>query len=516
MLFRSIASNMSLKKNIIASYASQIYVTLIGILILPLYIKYMGAEAYGLVGFFTMLQAWFNLLDLGLTPTIGRETARFRAGVWDALAFRQLFRSLNIIFFLVALIGGGVLFLISGYVAEDWLKATNLQMTEIQLAVQIMAISVALRWMCGLYRGVITGSEMLVWLSGFNAVIATLRFVLVLPVMWYFAATPTVFFVYQLLVAILQTAVLLIKTRCLLPVLNSNQRIGLSFSPVKPLLGFALTIAFTSSVWVLVTQTDKLVLSGILPLEEYGYFTLAVLVASGIMVIGGPISGAIMPRMARLEAEGNREEVIRIYRQATQLVAIIAGSVSVTLAFCAEPLLWAWTGDASLARSAAPILILYAIGNGILAVGAFSYYLQYAIGNLRLHFIGNIILLFTLIPSIIWAATYYGAIGAGYAWVLVNSLYFIVWVAVVHHKVVPGLHLRWLVIDVFIIFIPMILFSALVKSIDLVLNSRVSSLSYVIIFGLCVISLATLSSNKARLFLSKLAGRISLNEYTRQ
>ncbi len=64
---------MSLKKNIIANYASQLYVTGVGILILPLYIKYMGAEAYGLVGFFTMLQAWFAVLDLGLTPTIGRE-----------------------------------------------------------------------------------------------------------------------------------------------------------------------------------------------------------------------------------------------------------------------------------------------------------------------------------------------------------------------------------------------------------------------------------------------------------
>lgn len=40
-----------LKKNIIANYASQLYSAGIGILILPLYIKYMGAEAYGLVGF---------------------------------------------------------------------------------------------------------------------------------------------------------------------------------------------------------------------------------------------------------------------------------------------------------------------------------------------------------------------------------------------------------------------------------------------------------------------------------
>ena len=86
---------MSLKKNILASYATQIYVTLVGILILPLYLKYMGAEAYGLVGFFTMLQAWFNLLDMGLTPTVARETARFRGGATDALSYLRLLRGLQ-------------------------------------------------------------------------------------------------------------------------------------------------------------------------------------------------------------------------------------------------------------------------------------------------------------------------------------------------------------------------------------------------------------------------------------
>ena len=57
---------MSLKRNILANYVGQLYVTLIGILLVPMYVKYMGAEAYGLVGFYAMLQAWFMLLDMGL------------------------------------------------------------------------------------------------------------------------------------------------------------------------------------------------------------------------------------------------------------------------------------------------------------------------------------------------------------------------------------------------------------------------------------------------------------------
>ena len=48
---------MSLKSNISANYASQIYSTLVGIVLVPVYLRTMGSEAYGLVGFFAMLQA---------------------------------------------------------------------------------------------------------------------------------------------------------------------------------------------------------------------------------------------------------------------------------------------------------------------------------------------------------------------------------------------------------------------------------------------------------------------------
>ena len=41
-----------LRRNIVASYVSQIYVTALGLIVLPLYSKNFGAEGYGLVGFF--------------------------------------------------------------------------------------------------------------------------------------------------------------------------------------------------------------------------------------------------------------------------------------------------------------------------------------------------------------------------------------------------------------------------------------------------------------------------------
>ena len=439
---------MKLKHNIIANYASQLYVTAVGIVMVPLYISYMGAEAYGLVGFFAMLQAWFNLLDMGLTPTMARESARFHGGAMSLLEYRRLARALEGVFAAVALLGGVLLFALAQPIAEHWLKASHLPPQEIVIALRLMALTIALRWMCGLYRGVITGAEKLVWLSSFSASIATGRFVLVLPVLIWLSATPLAFFGFQLAIAVLELAGLAFMAYRLLPRIPAGQRIQWQWAPLKPVLKFSLSIAFTSSVWIMVTQTDKLVLSSILPLADYGYFTVAVLVAGGIMMVGGPISSAIMPRMTRLQAQGQHETLIALYRQATQLVTIIATPVALVLIFFAPQVLWAWTGDAALVKRAAPVLSLYAAGYAFLAVSAFPYYLQYAKGNLRLHLIGNALFIVGLIPAIIWAATRYGMVGAGWAWFIFNLAYFALWTPLVHHKFAPGLHAGWLLADV--------------------------------------------------------------------
>ena len=186
-----------LRNNIIATYFGQIYVALIGITMVPLYIRIMGAEAYGLVGFFSMLQVWFSLLDFGLTPTVARETARFKGAAITAVEYLRLIRALEIVFLSVAVVGCLAIFVAAGYIATDWLKSEFLASEEIRRSVQLMAFAISMRWMCGLYRGTISGSERLVFLSVFSSAIASLRFVAVIPLLAYVDARPTTFFRLQ-------------------------------------------------------------------------------------------------------------------------------------------------------------------------------------------------------------------------------------------------------------------------------------------------------------------------------
>jgi O-antigen/teichoic acid export membrane protein len=191
-----------------------------------------------------------------------------------------------------------------------------------------------------------------------------------------------------------------------------------------------------------------------LPLTEYAYFTLAVLAASGIVVLSSPIAGAILPRLTKLSAQGDEAGLVCLYRDATQLMAVIAMPIVILLAFFPAQVLGAWTGNPELAANAAPVLTLYALGNGVLTLAAFPYYLQVAKGDLSLHLVGNLLFVLLFVPLLLLAVTRLGMIGAGYAWVVANSLPFLAWLPIVHRRFLKGLHLTWLVRDIGLIVVP--------------------------------------------------------------
>ena len=68
-----------LARNVTVGLASSIGAALLGLAVVPLYLKYLGLEAYGLIGFFATIQALFLILDMGMSPTMNREIARCSA-----------------------------------------------------------------------------------------------------------------------------------------------------------------------------------------------------------------------------------------------------------------------------------------------------------------------------------------------------------------------------------------------------------------------------------------------------
>ncbi len=451
---------MSLRKNTLANYISQLYAASVGILIVPIYLRIMGLEAYGLVSFYAMMQALFQLLDIGLTPTISREVARFRSGVIDGILLKRLVYLLELVFFTIALIGALGIIFFSGVIAHKWLKVEHLSYTEVQYSIMLMGIIAILRWISGLYKGIIAGYEKFQWLSGYNLIITSFRFIVVLPVLYFINSAPITYFMYQLSIAILEVYLVFAKKNKLLPQIPVNLNFqSWDWNSLRKIFKFSLTLAFTNSVWILVMQTDKIILSKYLPLSEYACYSLVVLIASGITIITTPISSTILPRITSAEALGNEEYLVSIYRKATQAVCFISIPILLIMSCLPKQLLFAWTGNMQIANNGAQLLSVYSIGNGLLGLSAFAYYLQYAKGDLKLHFIGNIGIVVIYIPLLIWSSSKYGMLGAGSAWLLKNLLFFIFWLPLIHFKFAKGLHSKWIINDIIKITIFPLLFA---------------------------------------------------------
>lgn len=437
---------MALKTNIIANYLGTGYNLLIGIIILPLYLGYMGAEAYGMVGFFTLMQVWLNILDLGLSQTLNRQAAS--ASVSGYQHFVSVLRSFELIFCVLAIITISVVFLASSWMATNWFQADVLTASDIRHALQIMGVIIALRWQTALYRSGILGFEYHVWNNLVSTAYASFRFIGSLMLVAFVSNDILHFFYYQLLLAIIEFIVLRFKLYRILPT-NLDWRWQFDLPAVRKVAPFALGVAYSAALWVAVTQLDKLVLSTLLPLEQFGYFSLVTVICSGLLHITFPVSVVIQPRLTALVSQGKTAEMQLLYRRATRFVAGISGAAVVVMVVYAEPLLFAWTGDLNAARWGAPVLIGFALGNAMLTLGTFQYFLQFAYGRMRLHVVGSTIAAVLQVPIIFYAAVNYGATGAGIAWFSFRSLFFLIWPPIVHHRFAPGLHWRWLLSDIF-------------------------------------------------------------------
>lgn len=433
---------MSLRRRIGATYVSQLYVAVVGLAATPLYLRALGAEGYGLVGFFAMLLAWFQLLDLGLSPVAMREVARWRAGALDAAELRRTARAMVVLFALLAGAGALVILALAEPIAHRWLEGRALDTGALVVSVRLMALTAALRFLSILPRGLLTGLEQLGWLARFNAAIATARAFAVLPAMAVFGGTPEVFFTTQLVIGAVELALAGLRARRALPRADAGPA-RWSLAPLRRVWRFSAMVAFTGGLGVVLTQSDRLVLSGLLPLADYAHFSLAVLAASAVLLAGSPLGTALQPRMSALAAAGEAAELERLYRQGALVLGLLTLPAAATLALHPHAVLLAWTGDAAAAAAAAPVLALYAAGNAVLAQLTLPYAVQFAHGRLRLHLLGNAVMIGVLLPGQVLLTQRFGAVGAGAFWLAVNLAYALAWVPVALRPLAPGLVRPW-------------------------------------------------------------------------
>lgn len=412
-----------------------------GLAFVPIYIQYLGGEAWGLVGFMSMLQAWFILLDLGLTPTLSREMARFKAGAHSAQSIRDLMRSLELVYIGVASVVVLSVWFIAPWVGVHWLNVVHLSKSTVASAIGIMGFVLAMRMIEQVYRGAIQGMQAQVWLNAAQGMLATLRWGGAVGVLMFVAPTIEMFFYWQGLVSLVSVIWLAWKTYDLIP--RAERRARFDLSKLKEIGRFAGGMAATTLLSLLLTQVDKLLLSKLVTLEVFGYYTLAASVVAALYFLVAPIATAVSPKMAEQVAKSSYEDLVETYHSACQWLSAIMVPAAIVVAMFAEPMLYAWTGDTHLAKQTAPLLSLLAIGTLLNGFMHIPYMAQLAYGWVGLAVRVNIVAVLFIVPTTLWAVPKYGAIGAAWAWVVLNAAYVLVGINFMYSKILERERWRW-------------------------------------------------------------------------
>lgn len=437
---------MALKANVAANFVGQGWRALMALAFVPVYIRFLGMEAFGLIGLFASLQLWLGLLDLGIRPVLTREAARYAGGAHDDASFWLVLRSLEWIAFGMAAVAALTLAALSPWLATHWVNPVALSNAQVSQAFMLMGAVAAIQMIESLYASALAGLQRQVVQNIIMTAVATLRALGAVAVLLWVETSVAAYFIWQAVASAISLMALAIASYRILPRPPANT--GFSLDALRSVAGYAAGMVGITLVSIGVTQIDKLILADRLPLAEFGYYALATSVASMIGVIVAPVGAAYLPHFTQLVTQKNGAGLEQAFRMATQLAVLLAGVAAVLLIVFGNRLVLLWTQDASLSAQVGQLLPALAIGFGLHAIFSVPYILQLAHGWTRLAIWLNVVMISIMLPALLYIVPRHGALGATWVWASVMVAYSIASTYFMFKRLLPQLSSRWPVNDV--------------------------------------------------------------------
>jgi O-antigen/teichoic acid export membrane protein len=216
---------------------------------------------------------------------------------------------------------------------------------------------------------------------------------------------------------------------------------------LRELWRYAAGMTGISATSIILTQTDKLILSKVLSLEAFGYYSLAWRLAAGLYYLIGPVSTAFFPRFSQLAATGSKEDLAGLYHRGCQLMSVAVLPATAILTLFPGQLLQLWTRDPLIVSNSSTILGVLALGTALNGVMGLPAALQFAHGWTRLVLVFNAIAVLLLAPLTYLMATRYGGLGAAGVWLVLNAGYVVVMLQLMHKRLLPGHLATWIKAD---------------------------------------------------------------------
>lgn len=411
---------MALKKNILANYLGAGAVALAPILALPWYLAALGSKQFGLIGFIVMLQALLGLLDAGMGQALVREIAvRLDPAGGGRSSAASLLFGFERLYWLFALCAGGITLLLADAIASHWLNLGGLSAASGREAIYGAAFIFAAQFPGSVYRSLLVGADAQIALNGIMLGGALARHAggVIVVLVW---PTLSAYLIWHASIALLET---LVRGRWAWRTLNvKRSQTKWEIETLRPV--WKMVAGLSGAVWLgaLTVQMDKIILSRMVTIEQFGYYTIAATVAVGMLQLVYPLIQAALPRAVQLRAEPAALRNLSI--KLAGLIGLLTALGALIFMVAGEWLLGIWLRNAEAVAIVYPLLSVLLLGTALNAfynVGYINWIAHEKIYRVLQVNILALALSIALIPALI---VWQGTAGAAFGWLAINLIGF--------------------------------------------------------------------------------------------
>ena len=412
---------MTLKKNILANYLGAGTIALASIIALPWYLAALGPKQFGLIGFIVMLQAVLGMLDAGMSQALVREIAvRFDSDDDERRNTASLLFGFERLYWLFALAAGCATLLLSDTIASHWLNLEGLPVALGKYAIYGAAAIFAAQFPGSVYRSLLVGAQAQVTLNGIMLGATLLRHIGGVTVVLVWPTLPA-YLIWHASIALLET---LVRGRLAWKTLKVKRN-QVKWEITELRRTWKVVAGMSGATWLgaLTVQMDKIILSQMASIEQFGYYTVAATVAAGMLQLVYPLIQAVLPRAIQLRAEA--AALRRLSIKLAGLIGLMAVTGALIFIVAGGWLLDVWLRNAEAAAMVYPLLGALLVGTVLNAFYNVGYINWIVHEKIRRVFQVNalaLVLSATLIPPLV---LWQGTIGAAFGWLAINLVGFV-------------------------------------------------------------------------------------------
>jgi O-antigen/teichoic acid export membrane protein len=433
-----------LKRNLAANLAGTLWFGGVTVALVPVYVRLLGIEAFGLIAFQTTLASIIALCDVGLSLATNRELARLSVSPSGAGESRSVTRTTGIVYWSIGATVGAVLLALSPVIASRWLNIQHLPLEVAAQAVAWAIVAAILYFPYAFYAAGLFGLQRHVAVNAILIAGTTLRGAGSVIVLLFVMRDVRALFAWHAFASLVQTLAAAIVLSRALPAGPARFAMPL----LRRMFTFARGVALSGTLGLVATQVDKLAVSKMLPLAVFGYYSIAAMIAAAVALAVTPVQTTVFPRLSQLVAVGDGAGLRRAYHGATQTLAAMLMPLSAVAIVFAYEILRLWTGDITVARAAQWVAVLLVAGATMNALSHISHAVQLAHGWTTPAVLANAVQLVVMIPLTLFVVRRYGAVGAAAVWAVLQLSFLAISLALTHGRLLRGEVAAWFLRDV--------------------------------------------------------------------